>query len=313
MSEARLTIISPVLNEARHIEAVVLGMKSQTRPPDEWIVVDDGSDDGTLELLRRAALDVPFMRVVEAPATPLAAGVDRLHHAAEARAFNHGLSLSSRFTHVGKLDGDIELPPDYYERLLVRFRDDGSLGLAGGVLVEPTSHGWELRGNSDLQHVRGALKLYTRDCFETIGGVREMLGWDGVDEVLARMHGYRTRSFPDAVARHHRPVGTAQGRLRGSYRLGRSMFIEGYPLLWIAARSLKVGKSGPLALTGVAYLAGYVNAGVQGVPRFDASGYRQHLRRELRGRVTQKLKSRLVLGGSTVRVPADASSGVPAR
>ena len=49
MSEERLTIISPVLNEGRHIEAVVRGMQCQTRPPDEWIVVDDGSDDGTLD------------------------------------------------------------------------------------------------------------------------------------------------------------------------------------------------------------------------------------------------------------------------
>jgi poly-beta-1,6-N-acetyl-D-glucosamine synthase len=291
MSEERLTIVSPVLNEARHIEAVVRGMQSQTRSPDEWIVVDDGSDDGTLDLLRRAVEDVPFMQVVEAPAMRLAAGADRLHHATEARAFNYGLSLASGFTHVGKLDGDIELPPDYYERLLGRFRDDASLGLAGGVLVEPTSRGWQLQGNSDPQHVRGALKLYTRECFEAIGGVREMLGWDGVDEVLARMHGYRTRSFPDAVAHHHRPVGTAQGRLRGSYRLGRAMFIEGYPFLWIAARSLMVGKSRPIALTGVAYLTGYVDAALHGVSRFETSSYRQHLRRELRGRATQKLKS----------------------
>src|SRR5450631_1475637 len=135
MSEERLTIVSPVLNEARHIEAVVRGMQSQTRSPDEWIVVDDGSDDGTLDLLRRAVEDVPFMQVVEAPAMRLAAGADRLHHATEARAFNYGLSLASGFTHVGKLDGDIELPPDYYERLLGRFRDDASLGIAGGVLV----------------------------------------------------------------------------------------------------------------------------------------------------------------------------------
>ncbi len=294
MSEERLTIVSPVFNEAKHIETVVRGMQSQTRPPDEWIVVDDGSHDGTLELLRRAAKEVRFLRVVEAPPMPLTAGADRLHHAAEARAFNHGLSIASNFTHVGKLDGDIELPPDYYERILGRFRDDPSLGLAGGVLVEPTNRGWQLRGSSDLQHVRGALKLYSRQCFEKIGGVREMLGWDGVDEVLARMHGYRTRSFPDAVARHHRPVGTAQGRLRGSYRLGRSMFIEGYPFLWITARSLMVGRSQPVALTGAAYLAGYMDARLRGVSRFEASGYRRHLRGELRGRATQKLKSALV-------------------
>lgn len=294
MSQERLVIISPVFNEGKHIESVVRGMQSQIRTPDEWIVVDDGSQDGTLDIVRRAAEEVSFMRVVEAPALPLSAGADRLNHAAEARAFNHGLSFASGFTHVGKLDGDIELPPDYYERILAHFRDDPSLGLAGGVLVEPTSRGWQLRGNSDLQHVRGALKLYSKQCFEEIGGVREMLGWDGVDEVLARMHGYRTRSFPEAVARHHRPVGTAQGRLRGSYRLGRSMFIEGYPFLWMTARSLMVGRSQPVALTGAAYMAGYVDAGLRGVSRFEPSGYRHHLRGELRGRATQKLKSVLV-------------------
>ena len=94
MSEARLTIISPVLNEARHIEAVVAGMQSQTRPPDEWIVVDDGSSDGTLDLLGARRRTFRLCESCEAPAAPLAAGVDRLHHAAEARAFNYGLSQS---------------------------------------------------------------------------------------------------------------------------------------------------------------------------------------------------------------------------
>ena len=171
-------------------------MTAQTRPPDVWLVVDDGSSDGTLDLLGRAVTDVPFLRVASAPQAPLPSGADRLLHAAEARAFNHGLSLESDFTHIGKLDGDIELPPDYFERLLGKLTEDPELGIAGGVLVEPAGNGWKVRGDSHLEHVRGALKLYTRSCFEAIGGVYEMLGWDCIDKVLARMHGYRTRSFP---------------------------------------------------------------------------------------------------------------------
>ena len=285
-----MLIISPVFNEADHIEAVVRAMGAQTRPPDEWIVVDDGSTDGTLELATRAASRISFMRVVSAPRVPLAAGADRLRHASEARAFNHGLQLGSGFTHVGKLDGDIELPPDYYERVLAKFRDDRRLGIAGGVLSERSMGSWKVQ-NRDLQHVRGAVKLYSRACFEAVGGVHEMLGWDGIDEVLARMSGYRTRSFRDIVARHHRPAGSAQGRLRGHLRLGRCMYIEGYPPPWIVARSVKVAMSRPRVLSGFAYFGGYVGAAARRVPRFEAVGYRRHLRRELRTRAALTLKS----------------------
>ena len=40
-----------------------------------------------------------------------------------------------------KLDGDIELQPDYLRQLLARFEADPPLGLAGGVLVEPQADG----------------------------------------------------------------------------------------------------------------------------------------------------------------------------
>ena len=202
---------------------------------------------------------------------------DRLLHASEARAFNHGLRLGSDFTHVGKLDGDIELPPDYYERMLEKFRQDQLLGIAGGVLVERSAGVWKVRGNSHEQHVRGALKHYTRDCFEAIGGVHEMLGWDGIDEVLARMRGYQTRSFQTSFARHYRPAGSAQGRIRGHFRLGLCMYIEGYPPLWISARAVKVAMSRPPVLSGLAYVAGYAHAALRRVPRFEADGYRQQL------------------------------------
>jgi poly-beta-1,6-N-acetyl-D-glucosamine synthase len=290
MPQERVLIISAVRNEAAHIELLVAAMAAQTRQPDEWIVVDDGSTDGTRELLDRAASSLAFMRVLGAPTLDIGLGADRLVHASEARAFNHGLRFAAGFTHVGKLDGDVELPPDYYERVLLEFRQDQELGIAGGVLAERSPTGWKVRDDSYLQHVRGALKLYSRECFEAIGGIRPMLGWDGIDEVLARLHGYRTRSFRAIVARHHRAVGSAQGRLRGHARLGRCMYIEGYPAAWIAARSIKVALSAPRVVSGLAYAAGYTRAALQGVPRFEADGYRAQLQRELRARASTTLK-----------------------
>ena len=287
----RVVMVSPMRNEAKHLELVIRAMATQTRLPDQWIVVDDGSSDGTREILDRAALKMPFLRVVSAPEFPMPEGADRLSHAAAPRVFNYGLSMAGPCTYVGKLDGDVELPPDYFERLLSEFSSDPRLGIAGGVVVEQHDGDWRVHGASHLAHVRGALRLYSAECLAAVGGVREVLGWDGIDIVLAHKHGYRTQSFTNLVARHHRLTGTAQGALKGHLRWGRCQYIQGYPAYWVLARAVKVGASEPRVLSGLAYAAGYAQAAVKRVPRFDEDGYRAHLRGELRGRAATKLRS----------------------
>lgn len=286
----RLLVISPVRNEAAHLELVVAAMAAQTRPPDEWIVVDDGSDDGTGELLAALSDSVPFMRVVQAEHENEPEGVDRLALAAAPRAFNFGLRQGiDDFTHVAKLDGDVELPPDYYEVLLSRFAGDRRLGIACGDLIEPVGPGWE-RLAIPPHHVHGALKLYSRECLTAIGGVQERLGWDTIDETYARMRDFRTRSFPDLVGRHHRPVATASGALRGRARHGRCAWIAHFDLGWIALRSVKVGlRMRPRGISGLAFLYGYLEAAVRRVPRVEDREFRRFVRRELRGRMRATL------------------------
>ncbi len=282
----RLLVISPVRNEAAHLELVVAAMAAQTRPPDEWVVVDDGSDDGTGELLAALSDSVPFMRVVQAEHQREPEGVDRLALAAAPRAFNFGLRQGiDDFTHVAKLDGDVELPPDYYEVLLSRFAEDQRLGIACGDLIEPVGPDWE-RLAIPPHHVHGALKLYSRECLTAIGGVQERLGWDTIDETYARMRDFRTRSFPDLVGRHHRPVATASGALRGRARHGRCAWIAHFGLGWIALRSFKVGlRMRPRGISGLAFLYGYLEAAARRVPRVEDREFRRFVRRELRGRM----------------------------
>jgi poly-beta-1,6-N-acetyl-D-glucosamine synthase len=287
----RIVIVSPMRNEAKHLRAVIRAMASQTRHPDEWIVVDDSSTDATREILDRAADELPFLRVVSAPEFPMPKRADRLSHAAAPRVFNYGVSLAGPFAYIGKLDGDVELPPDYFGRLLAEFRSDPGLGIAGGVVVEQHGGEWRVHGASHLAHVRGALRLYSAACLSAVGGVREVLGWDGIDIVLAHKNGYRTRSFTDLVARHHRHTGTAQGALKGHLRWGRCQYIQGYPAYWVLARAVKVGVAEPRVLSGFAYAAGYAQAALKRVPRFDEGGYRAYLRGELRGRAAAKLRS----------------------
>ena len=274
---------------------------AQTRPPDLWVVVNDNSTDATAEILAGLAERIGFLQVLNAAdiAPPESTGPvkDRLATAAEVRTFDIGLdSVDWRsFTHIAKLDGDTELPSDYFERVLDEFERDPELGLAGGVYADPDpqGEGWKVVRVPLEHHVPGTLKCYSLPCFEAIGGIQERLGWDTIDETYARMRGYRTRAFADLVAHHHRPWGSADGTLRGRARHGQCAYIVHFTLPWVTLRACKVARARPRGLSGVAFLYGYLRSAVTRVPRVDDPEFRRFVHRELRARTRQELSARL--------------------
>ncbi len=177
----RVLIVSPVRNEAQHIEKVARAVAAQELVPARWVAIDDGSTDGTYELLKELEGEIDPLTVMRAPAVtagPDGRGPkDRLARAIEVHNFNLALAEvdSEEYTHVMKLDGDIELPAEYLRVLMERFNEDPSLGLAGGVLVEPTPEGGTRRILIPSHHVHGALKCYSRACLKQSAAYRSAL------------------------------------------------------------------------------------------------------------------------------------------
>jgi glycosyltransferase involved in cell wall biosynthesis len=282
-----ILIVSPVRNEAAHIERVVRAVAAQELPPARWIVRDDHSDDDTLAILRELESELPFMTVLSAGDEHTAPVRDRLARAAAPRNFNAALAAVDwrSHTHVMKLDGDIEMPPSYLRELAERFARDPALGLAGGVLKEPVAGGGFRPIEIPRIHVHGALKCYSRECFAAIGGVQERLGWDTIDGTYARMRGFDTHSFPDLVCIHHRPIGSADGTLRGRARHGECAYIAHQTAPWVMLRAVKYARQRPRVASGASFLYGYARAAATGVERVPDPDYRRFARRELRSRM----------------------------
>ena len=288
----RLLLISPVRNEEAYLELVAEAIAAQTRPPDLWIVVNDGSTDRTEEILGELSERIDFLRVLDTSKLPKIGAVpDRLATAAEARAFNLGLGSVAweDFTHIAKLDGDTELPRNYFERVLGEFERDPQLGLAGGVYADPDpdpdGNGWKVVGIPSEHHVPGTLKCYSRSCLQAVGGMQERLAWDTIDETYARMRGFRTRAYPELVAHHHRPWGSADGTLRGRARHGECAYIVHFTLAWVTLRSFKLALTRPRGLSGIAFLYGYLRSALRRVPRVEDRDFRRFVHRELRERM----------------------------
>ena len=283
---AELLLITPARDEAAHLERTIRAVAAQTQRPDLWLIVDDGSTDATPEILARAAAELPFLRVVQAPRHEESSG-DRLALAAEARAFNWALAEVelADYTHIGKLDADIELSSEYVERLLRHFEEQPELGVAGGRLLERGAAGWQ-PPQVPGYHVAARSRPTAASASLRSGASRSASAGTRSTRPTLACTAMPPRRFPELTARHHRPVATRDGTLRGRARHGQCAYILRYGAWWVALRSLKVACSRPYGLSGLAFFYGYMRSVLRRDPRVEDESFRRFVSHELRGRLT---------------------------
>ena len=264
-STPRYALVTPARNEAQYIRLTLDSMAAQTHPPVRWVIVSDGSTDGTDDIVRGYCARLPWLRLVRLPEQR-----DR-SFAAKVSCFNAGMQALEdlSFEIIGNLDADISFDADYFAFLLGKFSDNARLGVAGTPFVEGGTH-YDY-GFTNIEHVSGACQLFRRECFETIGGYVPIKGggidWTAV--TTARMRGWQTRTFTEKTCLHHRPMGTgaSASKIRGLFRHGQKDYYLGGHGLWQVFRSLYQMTRPPYLVGGLALLGGYGWAFASGVER----------------------------------------------
>jgi glycosyltransferase involved in cell wall biosynthesis len=266
----RIVVIAPFLNEEMFLPRFLGSIAAQTRQPDKLILVDDGSTDRSSAIAEAFATEHPFAVALRRPSRVRER--DRLASANELRAFAWALEqLDEAWDVVAKLDADLDLNPQTIAEIEQHLTVDPGLGMAGSYLTETGASGVPERLRIREVHVHGATKFYRRECWQQIAPIPAIHGWDTIDEVRARMRGWRTRSFeiPGGDPVHLRPRGTYDGVARGFRRAGAGAYRLGdHPLhvLLYSLRHLR-GPAGPAGT--INYLAGWCTAGLRREPRAD--------------------------------------------
>jgi biofilm PGA synthesis N-glycosyltransferase PgaC len=265
IQDIRYVVITPVRDEEKHVEATVRSVASQTILPAEWIIVDDGSSDRTGDILEQCATQFPWIRVIHR----LNRGF-RKSGGGVIEAFYDGYNSLRHddWEFVVKLDGDLTLPPDYFEKCFEHFKDQPKLGVGGGTICHEADGELKVEANPKF-HVRGATKIYRRACWEAIGGLWSAPGWDTIDEAKANMLGWKSDTFGELRLLHHRPTGLADGLLRDRIKHGLACYICGYHPLFLAVSCLYRIVQKPYIVGSIAICYGFAKGYVNHVPRVD--------------------------------------------
>lgn len=174
-------------------------------------------------------------------------------------AFNFGLyTLTDAYNYIVKLDADLEFDEDYFKKLIQQFEFNDKLGIAGGYCINSIKGNKQKIDNTPEYHVRGATKMYRKECFQAIGGLVPKFGWDGIDEMKAMMLGWQTRSFKDIIVWHLRPTGQETGLLKYAWRRGSLNYYMGYNPIYLILSCINNFSTKPYLLFGFALFAGYI-------------------------------------------------------
>ena len=275
-------VVTPARNEAEYIGSTVESMLNQTVPPRLWVVVDDGSTDDTAGIVERATADVDWVLLVRR--------ADRGHRSAGTgvmAAFRDGLAEVGdiAWEFLIKLDGDLRFEADYFESCLDEFKSDSTLGIAGGKVYDVYPDRVVYDSHPDF-HVRGATKIYRRECWDAIGGLIEAPGWDTLDEVKANQLGWGTRTLPESPIYQLRPTGEAVGTWSNWSKNGAAAYRSGYHPAFVLARAGRRLLRPPSVAAPTALVWGYTKAWLTRIERIDDPELLRYVKKQQWNRLT---------------------------
>ena len=195
----KISLIATVLNADDHIGAFLASIAAQDRVPDEVIVVDGGSTDGTLQRLRDAG---DTITLIEDPGANIARG----RNLAIAAASHDAIAVA---------DADCAYGPGWIAALVAPLEDGADVAMGW---TEPVIGSWldacvaslgfplaatEVDETSFMPSARSV--AFRREAIDAVGGYPE---WLPIGEDMWVNHRWRERGFamrmaPDAVASWH--------------------------------------------------------------------------------------------------------------
>ena len=212
----KFLIIIPTHNEEKNILFTLKSLEKQTFQDFLCVVVNDGSTDKTQQIIEEFVQNNLKFKIYNLESSEHEPG------AKVVRTFNKGLESVdlNDFDIICKFDADIIFPDNYLLRVNRVYETNSKAGMVSGIVkikksileynlafdFKDEKKQWKFENISSQNHIRGPIKSYRKECFQDMNGLRAVLGWDNIDVMLAKKHGWETVTLKDLWVKHLRPT-----------------------------------------------------------------------------------------------------------
>ncbi len=232
-------IIIPSYNEEENIANTLQSLLYQTYSIKKIVVVNDNSTDNTQNIIDSFSEKHSLIESISTNSKTIHNPGSKVIN-----AFQKGYEyLDKEYDFICKLDADLIFPSNYFEEIIKIFKNNPLCGMAGGFCYIEKKDTWILENLTNKDHIRGALKTYRKECFTDIGGLKNTMGWDTVDELLAQYHGWKIITDESLHVKHLKPTGANYSK-EAKYKQGEAFYKMryGFLLCFIASAKLAYNK-----------------------------------------------------------------------
>lgn len=251
-------MITPAKNEEKDLQNTADSVIKQTLKPNLWIIVDDGSTDGTTKIIEILMNQYDWIKTIRLPLGPR----DITFHYSYVckKGFDYAIEYCDKndikYEFIELLDADTILSDTYFENLLSEFEKDKRLGIASGAIYYNFNEKLQrLKKNEKLPHGTG--RVWRKDCFFETEGYFVEPAPDSISNVKAMLRGWNTRRFKCIVMIQKRWTSSAEGLWKG-YKINGKMahYLNKHPFL-IFLNSIYFITQKPYYI-GIAFIYGYL-------------------------------------------------------
>ena len=253
----RYILVTPCKNEGGNLKKLIQSVLDQTIRPVLWVIMDDGSTDNTLDILKKAKENYGWIEYVQLGEGERDLG---LHYASVVKngfdfTIDHCTKNKIKYDYLGNLDADLTLDHTFFENILNGFEKDSELGVASGG----TKHiiGDRIKyAKVEEDEPSGGHMLIRRKCYEECGGYPVSFAPDSVLKAKSRLRGWKTKRFEESVATEIRDVGSAEGYWKGYAHKGKASYYLNFSPIHVIIRSIIYSFRRPYYV-GIAYFMSY--------------------------------------------------------
>lgn len=278
--KGKYLLVTPAKNEEQNLLEVSKSVTGQKLKPELWIIVDDGSTDGTPRILEELQENFPWVHSIRLP--PRSRDITFHYSYVCKQGFDFALEYcrehNIEFEYIGLLDADTVLEKNYFEKLLAEFEKDNSIGIASGGIYYETEGKLSLEVTSKSLP-RGTGRVWRKECFFETGGYQVEPSPDSISNIKAIMRGWQLIQYADVVQIQKRKTSAANGLWEGyikngwmAYYLGKNPFFALVNVLYLSVKSPYY--------TGAAYFWGYFSSAIKKEKRIQDPEIRAYYRNQ---------------------------------
>ena len=232
-------LVTPAKNEEDNLPELIQSMVKQNVKPVAWFIVDDGSDDGTYQIIRKATSEYSWIHNLKIE-TKSAYDIEE-HYAFVCReGFKYALNYCEEnnigFEYIALSDADMMYPKNYFYQLLLFLSNNSDFGIVSGkILIMSQSGDIYKEGKTyiDIDQPRGSGRVWRKETFEQTNGYILAKSPDSVSNIMTLLKGWKIKQLAHVECYQLRDTG-------GKIDLWSAYFSRGKRSHYLGANPLSV-------------------------------------------------------------------------